>query len=47
MNITNFAEMLRSVVSRLYEQDKEIIKEMARNNEKLVSSKDNMEHFML
>ena len=36
VNTTNFAEMLRSVVGRLYEQDKEIIKEMARNNEKLV-----------
>lgn len=42
VNITNFAEMLRSVVSRLYEQEKEIIKEMARNNEKLVSWSQNI-----
>ena len=33
---TNFAEMLRSIVSRLYEQNKDIIQKMALNNEKLV-----------
>ena len=42
VNVSNFAEMLRSVVARLYEQDKEIIKEMARNNEKLVSWSSNV-----
>lgn len=31
-----FADMLKLVISRLYEQDAEIIKSMARNNEKIV-----------
>ncbi len=42
VNITNFAEMLRSVVYRLYEQDGEVIKEMARNNERLLSWSQNI-----
>lgn len=42
VNINNFAEMLRSVVSRLFEQNKEIIKEMARNNECPVSWSQNI-----
>lgn len=33
VNVSNFAEMLRSVINRLYEQDSSIIEEMARNNE--------------
>lgn len=37
VNTTNFAEMLRSIVSRLYELDSSIIEEMARNNERLLS----------
>lgn len=37
VNTTNFAEMLRSVISRLYEQDKTIIEDMARKNEKILS----------
>lgn len=42
VNTTNFAEMLRSVVSRLYEQDSSIIEDMARNNEKLLSWSQNV-----
>jgi len=42
VNITNFAEMLRSVIGRLYEQDKSIIEEMARNNERLLSWSQNI-----
>lgn len=34
--------MLRSVVSRLYEQDSGIIEDMARNNEKLLSWSQNV-----
>lgn len=34
---TNFTEMLRSIVSRLYEYNGSIIEEMARNNEQLLS----------
>ena len=34
--------MLRSVVSRLYEQDSSIIEDMARNNEKLLSWSQNV-----
>lgn len=37
VNISNFAEMLRSVISRLYEYDSSIIDEMARGNERLLS----------
>lgn len=37
VNVSNFAEMLRSVVERLYQIDSSIIEEMARNNEKLLS----------
>lgn len=36
VNTTNFAEMLRSVVNRLYEYDKTVIEEMARHNERLL-----------
>ena len=42
VNTTNFAEMLRSVISRLYEQDKTIIEEMARKNEKILSWSQNV-----
>lgn len=42
VNITNFAEMLRSVVSRLYELDNNIIERMARNNERLLSWSQNI-----
>lgn len=35
VNATNFAEMLRSIISRLYEQDSSIIKRMAKNDERL------------
>jgi len=42
VNTSNFAEMLRSVVSRLYEQDSSIIEDMARNNEKLLSWSQNV-----
>lgn len=37
VNVSNFAEMLRSVINRLYEQDSSIIEEMARNNERPIS----------
>lgn len=37
VNITNFAEMLRSICTRLYEQDSSIIEEMARDNERPLS----------
>ncbi|MBQ6945005.1 MAG: DUF262 domain-containing protein [Ruminococcus sp.] len=36
VNATNFAELLRSLISRLYEMDDSIIKEMAKNNECLI-----------
>lgn len=42
VNITNFAEMLRSVINRLYEQDKTIIEDMARKNEKILSWSQNV-----
>ncbi len=42
VNTTNFAEMLRSVISRLYEQDKTIIEDMARKNEKILSWSQNV-----
>ena len=42
VNITNFAEMLRSVIGRLYEQDKTIIENMARKNEQLLSWSQNV-----
>lgn len=42
VNTTNFAEMLRSVVSRLYELDSSIIEKMARNNERLLSWSQNV-----
>jgi len=37
VRVTNFAEMLRSIIARLYEQNSSIIETMARNNEKLLS----------
>lgn len=37
VGITNFAEMLRSIIARLYEQNSSIIENMARNNVKLHS----------
>lgn len=36
VRMTNFAEMLRSIISRLYELDSDIIESMARNNEKIL-----------
>lgn len=42
VNATNFAEMLRSIVSRLYELDPSIIESMARNNEHLLSWSQNV-----
>ncbi len=42
VNTSNFAEMLRSIVSRLYEQDSSIIKDMARKNEKILSWSQNV-----
>ena len=37
VNVSNFAEMLRSIINRLYEQDGSVIEELARNNERLIS----------
>lgn len=37
VRMTNFAEMLRSIISRLYELDSDIIESMARNNEKILN----------
>ena len=37
VNITNFAEMLRSIVSRLYELNPLLIENMAKNNEQILS----------
>ena len=42
VNATNFAEMLRSIIGRLYEQDSSIIETMARNNERIVSWSQNV-----
>lgn len=42
VNATNFAEMLRSIIGRLYEQDSSIIENMARNNERLLSWSQNI-----
>lgn len=42
VNTTNFAEMLRSIIGRLYEQDSSIIENMARNNERLLSWSQNI-----
>ena len=42
VNTTNFAEMLRSIISRLYEQNGRIIEKMARNNEHLLSWSQNV-----
>lgn len=42
VNTTNFAEMLRSIIARLYEQDKTIIETMARNNEHLLNWSQNV-----
>ena len=42
VNCTNFAEMLRSIITRLYELDSTIIENMARNNEKLISWSENI-----
>jgi len=38
VNITNFAEMQRSIINRLYEQDPSIVEELARNKDKLFST---------
>lgn len=37
VSVSNFAEMLRSIVKKLYEQDNSIIEDLARNNEKIIS----------
>lgn len=42
MNATNFAEMLRSIIRRLYENNPAIIETMARNNERLLSWSQNV-----
>lgn len=42
VNVSNYADLLRSVVGRLYMIDKSIIEEMARNNERLVSWSQNV-----
>lgn len=42
VSATNFAEMLRSIVNRLYEQDSSIIEAMARNDEHLLSWSQNV-----
>ena len=42
VNVTNFAEMLRSIISRLYEQKSSIIETMVRNNERLLSWSQNV-----
>lgn len=42
VNATNFAEMLRSIVRRLYEINPAIIETMARNNERLLSWSQNV-----
>lgn len=42
VNVTNFAEMLRSIVGRLYEQDSSVIENMARNNEHLLNWSQNV-----
>jgi len=42
VNATNFAEMLRSIVRRLYEINPTIIENMARNNERLLSWSQNV-----
>lgn len=42
VNATNFAEMLRSIVGRLYEQDSSIIETIARNNEHLLNWSQNI-----
>lgn len=42
VNATNFAEMLRQLVNRLYAKDKQIIETMAKNNEKIVSWSQNI-----
>lgn len=42
VNVSNFAEMLRSVIDRLYKYDSNIIQEMARRNEKLLSWSQNI-----
>lgn len=42
VNATNFAEMLRSIVRRLYEINPTIIETMARNNERLLSWSQNV-----
>lgn len=42
VNATNFAEMLRSIIRRLYELNPTIIETMARNNERLLSWSQNV-----
>jgi len=42
VNATNFADMLRLIISRLYERDSSIIVNMAQNNERLLSWSQNI-----
>jgi len=42
VTVSNFADMLRLVIKRLYNEKPEIIKEMARNNERIVSWSQNI-----
>lgn len=42
VNTNNFADMLRSIISRLYAIDKTIIEDMARKNERLLSWSQNI-----
>ena len=42
VKVTNFTEMLRSVIGKLYDLDKSIIEELARNNEQLISWSQNI-----
>lgn len=42
VNTTNFADMLRLIISRLYERDSNIIVNMAQNNERLLSWSQNI-----
>ncbi len=42
VTVNNFADMLRLVIKRLYNEKPEIIKEMARNNERIVSWSQNV-----
>lgn len=42
VSVNNFADMLRLIIKRLYNENPDIIKEMARNNERLLSWSQNV-----